>query len=185
MTNAFAFHGTGGHPRENWFPWLKNELEKLGCPTLVPNFPTPKNQSLENWFKVLEKYEKLLTPETILVGHSLGGAFLLRVLEKIGQPVKAAFFVGTPIGVRPIRNYDADLMFVGKFDFNWPKIRESSKKIFVFQSDNDPYVCLENSVQLARNIGVPLTFVPNAGHFNAAAGYAKFELLLEKIKVEL
>ncbi|KKS50273.1 MAG: hypothetical protein UW01_C0001G0132 [Candidatus Nomurabacteria bacterium GW2011_GWA2_43_66] len=24
--NAFIFHGTEGHPQENWFPWLKKEL---------------------------------------------------------------------------------------------------------------------------------------------------------------
>jgi len=52
----------------------------------------------------------------------------------------------------------------------------------VFQSDNDPYVSLGNGEHLAKNLNVALNFVPNAGHFNAKAGYTKFELLLEKIK---
>jgi hypothetical protein len=26
--NAFIFHGTEGHPQENWFPWMKEKLFK-------------------------------------------------------------------------------------------------------------------------------------------------------------
>jgi len=37
---------------------------------------------------------------TVIIGHSLGGVFTLRILEKLDHPIKAAFFVGAPIGVR-------------------------------------------------------------------------------------
>jgi len=26
--NVFIIHGADGHPKENWFPWLKSELGK-------------------------------------------------------------------------------------------------------------------------------------------------------------
>ena len=61
MTNVFIFHGTGGYPEENWFPWLKRELESLDCKAIVPQFPTPQNQTLENWLKVFEQYKGLYT----------------------------------------------------------------------------------------------------------------------------
>ncbi|MBS3122895.1 alpha/beta hydrolase [Candidatus Woesearchaeota archaeon] len=181
MTNAFIFHGTAGYPEENWFPWLKERLEALNYRVFVPQFPTPENQSLENWFKVFEKYKKYYTSDTILIGHSLGGAFLLRVLEKYNIKIKAAYIIAAPIGVLPIKNYDGDKLFI-KHPFDWEKIKSHAGKFFVFHSDNDPYVCLENGEKLAKHLKTELTFIPNAGHFNAKTGYLKFDLLLDKIK---
>jgi len=180
MTNVFIFHGTDGYPEENWFPWLKEKLESLGHRVIVPQFPTPENQTLRNWFNVFEKYKEAYIPDTILVGHSLGGAFLLRVLEKYNIMIKAAYLIATPIGVLPIKNYDGDKLFIAH-PFDWEKIKSHAKKFHVFHSDNDPYVCLGNGEQLARRLGTQLTFIPQAGHFNAHAGYLTFDALFEKI----
>ena len=185
MTNVFIFHGTKGYPEENWFPWLKQKLEKLNCRVLVPQFPTPKNQTLENWFKVLKNYEQFYNESTILVGHSLGGAFLLRVLEKYNIKIKAAFIIAAPIGIIPIKNYESDKIFLGEFAFDWNKIKNHCKKFFVFYSDNDPYVSLGNGEELSKKLNAKLIFIPNAGHFNKSAGYEKFDVLFEKIKNQI
>jgi len=181
MITVFIFHGTAGYPEENWFPWLKRNLEALGCKVVVPQFPTPKNQSPENWFNVFEKYKKDFTPDTILIGHSLGGTFLLRLLEKSDIKIKASFLVAAPIGVQPIKNYLTDKPFLDQ-PFNWKKIKEHCQKFFVFHSDNDHFVPLGNGEQLAKNLGTKLIFISGCGHFNKAAGFDKFKLLLEKIE---
>lgn len=183
VNNVFIFHGTEGHPQENWFPWLKEELEVKGCKVFVPQFPSPPivPSKISEWFEVLKNYEQYIDENTILVGHSLGGVFALRVLEQLKYPVRAVFLVGTPIGVKPIANYDRDNSFSG-FDFDWEKIKNNSKSFVVFHSDNDPYVGLENGKELAKNLGAELTFIPNAGHFNAKAGYLSFPDLLEKVR---
>ena len=186
MTDVFIFHGTEGYPEENWFPWLKQKLEKLGCKVIVPQFPTPENQTLENWLKILKDYEQFYNENTILVGHSLGGAFLLRVLEKYNVKIKAAFIIAAPIGILPIKNYESDKIFLGKaFAFDWEKIRSHCRKFFVFHSDNDPYVTLENGEVLSKKLNTELIFIPNAGHFNKSVGYVKFDALFKKIKNEL
>ena len=184
MVNTFIFHGTAGHPKENWFPWMKKELDALGCSTIVPQFPTPKNQTLENWFAVFDEYAAEFTPETILIGHSLGGTFLLRVLERSAFKSKASFFVAASIGIRPLKNYETDKPFVQK-PFDWNKIRSNAGHAFVFHSNNDPFVGIENSRKIASKLGVEMIFVENAGHFNAAAGYTRFEALLELVKKEI
>src|SRR3989344_2175208 len=137
---VFIFHGTEGYPKENWFPWLKEQLEERSCKVFVPQFPSPPKlpAQVSAWFKVFKDYEPEIDGNTIFIGHSLGGVFALRVLEKLKQPVKGVFFVGTPIGVRPILNYDRDNSFSG-FDFNWEAIKKKAKNFVVFQSDTDPY----------------------------------------------
>ncbi|HLD71884.1 MAG TPA: alpha/beta fold hydrolase [Candidatus Peribacteraceae bacterium] len=179
MTSVFIFHGTEGSPQENWFPWLKKELEQRGFTVIVPQFPSPPKVAakISEWFDVLTSYEGKMNEESILIGHSLGGVFTLRVLERLSQPVKAAYFIGTPVGVRPILNYDRDNSFCG-FSFDWKSIRANASHFGVFHSDTDPYVGLENGRELARQLGVELSFVPNAGHFNAASGYTAFPELL-------
>ncbi|MFH1285762.1 MAG: alpha/beta hydrolase [Candidatus Micrarchaeota archaeon] len=183
MKNAFIIHGTEGYPEENWFPWLKKELKKRDYAVFVPQFPSPPKvpAKIAGWFEVLKNYEQHINEDTIVISHSLGGIFTLRVLEQRKQPVKAAFFVGTPVGVRPILNYDRDNSFSG-FSFDWKSIIKKASHFSVFQSDNDPYVSLGNGEELAKKLNVKLEFVPNAGHFNSKAGYDKFELLLEKLK---
>lgn len=180
--NVFIFHGTEGYPEENWFPWLKQELEQKDYNVFVPQFPSPPivPAKIDEWFEVLKNYEQNINESTIFIGHSLGGIFTLRILEKLKHSIKAAFFVGTPIGVRPILNYDRDSSF-GGFTFDWKSIKKNAAHFEVFQSNNDPYVSLGNGQELAKNLGVELNFVPNAGHFNAKAGYLKFEKLRDAI----
>jgi len=181
VINVFIFHGTGGSPESNWFPWLKGELEKKGVPVFVPQFPDPReNHHLEDWLGVLKQYEQRINEQSILVGHSLGGLFLLRILERLNHQVPAAFFVAAPVGVMPIRYYDSDEKF-SRFTFKWDKIKENAKNFFVYHSNNDPYVSLGNGEELAKQLGVQLTLVPNAGHLNAESGYTKFDTLLKDI----
>lgn len=182
MSNVFIFHGTEGYPEENWFPWLKQELEQKDCKVFVPQFPSPPivPAKIAEWFDVLKNYEQYINENTIFIGHSLGGIFTLRILEKLEHPIKAAIFVGTPVGVQPIANYDRDSSFSG-FTFGWEAIKKKAQYFYVFQSDNDPYVGLENGKELSKNLGVELSFIPNAGHFNKRAGYLKFEKLRDKV----
>ncbi len=180
---VLIFHGTEGYPEENWFPWLKGVLEGKSVKTSVPQFPSPKDlpAKVDEWFQVLKDYQKSFNEDTIIVGHSLGGVFLLKILEKLDKPIGTAVFVGTPIGVKPILNYDRDKSFAG-FDFDWEKIKKNARNFIVYQSDDDPYVGLANGEELARNLGVKLSFIPGAGHFNTKAGYTKFEDLQKKLE---
>jgi predicted alpha/beta hydrolase family esterase len=185
MTNILIIHGSYGHPEENWFPWLKSELVKLGCRVFIPKFPTPENQSLQNWLKIFKEYEQYLDENSIVVGHSIGPAFLLNVLENIDKPIKAAFFVSGFTGSLHNPKFDEINSSFADKRFDWQKIKNNCARFFVFHSDNDPYVPLQKAKDLAKNLGVNIILVKNAGHFSEKAGYKQFELLLERIKTEL
>ena len=123
----------------------------------------------------------MLGSDTLIIGHSLGGAFALRVIERSSVKIKAAILVATPIGVMPIKNFDSDRHFlVGGFD--WQAIRENCGEFSVFHSKDDPLVSFGNGVELSKNLGAKFFEFENAGHFNSAAGYKKFPELLRIIK---
>jgi uncharacterized protein len=193
MTNVFIIHGAYGSPDENWFPWLKAELEKLGCTVYVPKFPTPENQSLKSWRKAFERYEKYLDSDSIIIGHSIGAAFILNVLENLENDgrktdrkrVKAAFFVSGFIGKLDNPEFDELNKTFADKEFDWQKIRKNCGKFYIFHSDNDPYVPLAKAEELGMYLGVRPRIIKGAGHFNKASGYAEFEEILGIIKDEV
>jgi predicted alpha/beta hydrolase family esterase len=87
--NAFIIHGAYGDENENWFPWLKRELESQRYTVITPRFPTPEGQSLEAWLRIMHEYQNKIDEKTIMIGHSIGCAFILNVLERSTHPVKA------------------------------------------------------------------------------------------------
>jgi predicted alpha/beta hydrolase family esterase len=181
---AILIHGSYGSPEENWFSWLKSELAKRTVTAFAPSFPTPEGQTLENWLKAFEPYKKHLGDRTILVGHSLGAPFILRLLENGGK-AKAAFLVAGFASKLGNKEFDPINSSFVEGGFNWEKIRENCPNFFVLCSDKDPYVPKENALELARNLGVEPIVIKGAGHFNSRAGYSEFPFLLNKIELFL
>lgn len=175
-------HGAYGSPGENWIPWLKRELEKLNCEIVVPRFPTPKGQELNKWLAILNKAIPKWNGDIIFVGHSLGPTLILKKIEELEKPIKAAFLVSGFLGKLGLKDFDAINASFFEKGLNWKKIRQHCQNFFVYNSDNDPYVPLSHGEKLAKNLGVKLNIVRNAGHINTAAGYTKFPRLLENIK---
>jgi predicted alpha/beta hydrolase family esterase len=90
--NIIIIHGTMGSPDGNWFPWLKSQLEN-DYNVYVPKFPTPDNQSKDEWLRVLNDACPKFDKDTILVGHSIGATLMMHVLEVMDKPVyKSIFF---------------------------------------------------------------------------------------------
>ncbi|MFH1916085.1 MAG: alpha/beta hydrolase [Nanoarchaeota archaeon] len=187
--NAFIIHGAYGTPQENWFPWLKSELEDLGCKVYVPKFPTPEGQNLINWMKIINEYKKEFNNETIFIGHSIGPAFILNILEQLDKPIRAAFFIAGFIGKFTGKWADPQFNLINKTiaekTFNWQKIRHNCTSFYLFYSDNDPYVPQEKALELGQSLLVKPILVKNGGHFNKDAGFSEFPLLLDYIKKEL
>ncbi|MEK6968400.1 MAG: alpha/beta hydrolase [Nanoarchaeota archaeon] len=171
---AFIFHGYGALPQSNWFKWLKDELEKLGIKTFIPQFPTPGNHRPENWLKVLEKYPAI-DENTILIGHSLGGSFVLSVLEK--HKAMASFIVGGPFGLTH-REVDTMIANFSNKTFDFIAIKNNCKEFHIYYSDNDDKVPLSHGEKLAKQLGIAFTKTQGSGHFQ----FPSFPRLLEDVK---
>jgi predicted alpha/beta hydrolase family esterase len=180
MATIFIFHGVGGTSQENWFPWLKQELEAQGHPAIVPNFPQTESPDFNTWMKHTERYEESFDENSILVGHSLGGALALRLLEHIKVPLKATFLVASVSGLTGSQ-FDPLMVTFNTAPYDWSAIKKNGGAFHVLHTDNDPYIPLEKAETLARNLGVNVTLIPGGGHLNQSTGFTEFPLLRDQI----
>jgi len=184
MSKVFIIHGSYGNPNENWIPWLRRKLEEEGHTVFVPEFPTPKNQSFNSWWDEFGEYYHHIDEDSILIGHSLGFAFILSIIESldIPKPMRACYFVSGFTGLLNNPEFDKINKTFTTKEFDWEKIKENCEKFYIFHSDNDPYVPLEKAKELAEKLDVQPVIIKNGGHFNEKAGYTKFKLLYDKIR---
>jgi predicted alpha/beta hydrolase family esterase len=175
-------HGAYGSATENWFPWLKGEVEKLGFQAMTPSLPTPEGQEPANWHRLFKEQCGPLTADTILVGHSLSPAFILALLEQTTVPVKGTFLVSGFLGLLGLPDFDRVNEAFTCRDFKWDVIKKNAGELHVYNSDTDPYVPLDKGRELARHLGTELIVVNGGGHINASAGFSTFPQLLEDLK---
>ena len=92
MDNYIIIHGSFGSKDGNWFPWLKNELEKDNKDVVIPQMPVGVgNQNFENWSKVLDDLK--IDENTTIIAHSIAPIFVCKYLITNKIKVKKLIFV--------------------------------------------------------------------------------------------
>jgi predicted alpha/beta hydrolase family esterase len=179
---VFLFHCWGGDGRSCWSGWTADMLQAGGIAVLSPDFPQTNNPQLEKWLAKTRSLVPKFEPKDdwVLVGHSLGCPAILRLLETFGDGERAHAIIlvagfAKDLGIPEIRNFVEN-------DFNWQKIKSKAGRFIVINSDNDPYIKLEEGKRIARLLGAELIVEHNAGHINEGAGFMKYERLLGMIK---
>ena len=89
--NYFIIHGSFGTPFSNWFPYLRQEIEKRELEVYTPDFPTGVGyQNYENWSKLLKSYLEagLITEKTTIFAHSISPVFVCKFLVENKIKVK-------------------------------------------------------------------------------------------------
>ena len=179
---AIIVHGTKGSPEGNWFKWLACQLEEMGIQADIPRMPTPENQSLLSWHSAFHKQSMTVEHDTILVGHSTGAVFVLRLLEQLQAPVFCSALVSPPMGEIGISEYDALNSSFFEAPFDWEKIRTNAGQTLLLMGDNDPYVPQQQLWQAANALKIEPIVVKNGGHLNSEAGFTSFPLLFDLLK---
>ncbi len=178
-----VLHGAHGGPDTNWFPWLHAGLERAGMEVVRPRFPTPQGQSLKAWLEAYDRAVALLAPApTILVGHSLGATMALRLVERAAEPFSGLFLAAGFIGALGLPDYDAINASFFAEPFDWKGIGErKGSACRCWAGEDDPYVPLPRSQELADHLGEPLEVVPGGGHLNGETGFTAFPQVLDAI----
>ncbi|RYG65138.1 serine hydrolase family protein [bacterium] len=180
---VIVLHGAHGGPDTNWFPWLHAALNAEGIEVLRPRFPTPEGQSLEAWLNTYDlAVESLPVAPTILVGHSLGATLALRLVERATEPFEGLFLAAGFIGALGLSDYDSINQSFFAAPFDWAGIRERKGDVSrCWAGDNDLYVPLARSQEVAECLRTPLEIVPDGGHLNSETGFNAFPQLRDAI----
>ena len=166
MKRAVILHGTDGHPKHHWMPWLKGKLEAEGYEVWVPELPgnhTP-NRQVYNDFLFSQGWD---FEDNIVVGHSAGAVSVLNLLMDERCPhIKLGVMVGAWAGGRPKLHFEpgqfSKLFPEDGFDFEL--IKSKADHLAFLHSDDDPYCPLEQAQFLAHELDAPITVLHGAGH---------------------
>lgn len=163
---------------DHWLPWLSKQLMVRDIHTVALEMPQGYYPRYDVWKRELERFD--ITEDTVLVGHSCGGGFLVRWLSendvKVGKVVLVAPWLGDDSGDEPF-----DESF---FEFAIDsEINKKTKGITLISSTNDMDSVQRSVTTLRTELkGIKYVELENKGHFTLnALGTEEFPELLHEI----
>lgn len=163
----------------HWFPWLTKQLMMRDIHTVAPEMPEGYYPQYTIWEKEFERFG--ITPETMLVGHSCGGGFLVRWLSAHPeQPVGKVVLVAPWLGLR-FNDEPFDETF---FAFEPRRdIARQTASLHIFNSTDD-FPVVQESVKIIRDKidNIQYREFQGKGHFTTKSlGTETFPELLEEL----
>ena len=171
-------HGWEGTPDKEWLPWVGKQLEVKGWSVELPQLPNTMNPKLEEWMETLTS----LSPDedTVIIGHSLANALILKYLEKPDAKLKGAVMVAAWNWLIEAAK-DFHITFYDK-DFNYDVIKQKHISLAIVNSTNDPWVDFDRSKMMAEKLNAKFIGIEKAGHFMERDGYKEFSQLVQIIE---
>ncbi len=176
---VLILHGWENNSKDNWFPWLKKQLEKNDITVYSPDLPDSGVPSQEAWLQKIRKTLPLFNDDCVIIGHSLGVVAILRLLETFSEneKIRAAILVA---GFTQSFSINAISDFFKK-PFEWDTIKSKSRKFIIINSENDPYLPLSEGEKLRTKLDGSFIIEKNAGHINKASGFVTYPRVFDLI----
>ena len=176
--NIVVLHGYGTSGSEAWRPWLKSELEKRGHRVFCPDLPNPNHPKVKEQAKAVLDF--LQTPgvcrnrhqvsgealDTILIGSSLGGAVMMRVLEKTKTKIHKAIFVDSVLKPKFTDKERPEVANADDWKFNFSKIKKAAGEFVVLADESFSTIPKEQAEELVRIFDAKMILAsPTKRHF--------------------
>lgn len=160
---------------DHWFPWIQRQLLLKEILAQTPEMPEAYQPNYEKWKQTFEQFD--IDEQTVLVGHSCGGGFLIRWLSENNQKVGKVILVAPWLD--PDHMIDPNFF---KFDID-ENLADKTQGITVIYSTDD-YPDVLQSVEILRSKLKKAEFqeFTDKGHFVMESMHTEeFPELLEKI----
>ena len=190
---AFIVHGWESYPEDAWFPWLQEELEKMGYEVFVPAMPDSEAPNIEAWVHELRHIVDQLQDTDLFIGHSVGCQAIMRYIQTVSQDIKVAgvFFVAPWLDLHPgvIESQGEEAVEVARpwleTPIEFPVVKSRAQKIVAIFSEDDYFVPLEQKEEFENNLGAKIVVENGKGHYAGRDGVMDLPVLLENIKETL
>lgn len=204
MKRVFLIHGWKGDVRNHWFPYVTLELKANGFEVNAPQMPNVATPKVGEWLSFLKDYVGKPDAETFFVGHSLGCITIARYLAELSNTTKKR---NTPSvsGISSSKEGEkksesvkvGGCVFVAGFSgrinvseikefyelpFDPEKARQHCGNSVMIFSDNDPYVPMGKSLEMAKQMGAKTILERGKGHFRASDGVTALPSVVSAIR---
>ncbi|HSW37001.1 MAG TPA: alpha/beta hydrolase [Candidatus Saccharimonadales bacterium] len=160
----------------HWLPWLQHELVLCDILAQTPEMPRPYEPVYEQWKEMFERFSP--DQNTMGVGHSCGGGFLVRWLSENPQArLNKVALVAPSLGL----DWDHKSFYDFEID---PNIAARTKGITLFYSDDDREAIIQAAQILSQKIqGIKVLQLHGLGHFTYEdmKGKTEFPELLQAL----
>lgn len=175
-------HGNGNStPNDNWLPFVKTELEKLGFTVIARQFPDAMLARESYWIPFLRD-ELKADENTILIGHSSGAVAAMRYAEKyklLGSVLVAPMHTDLGIESEALSGYY-------NRPWNWQQIKDNQQWIIQFSSTDDPWIPIAEPRLIHEQVKTDYYECTDKGHFGSSrAPKYEFPELIEVLKKKI
>ena len=169
--NYLILPGWKSGPSDHFYQWLKKELEPAKVQIVKWSGPAS-----EEWADLVFKNYNI-DENTIIVGHSLGAAVGMKVIEKLNHKVAGLITVAGFVEPK-FKDHTRPFVETFKWKFDFKKIKEKTGFIKVLSDKNDYAVPFQQGKILAKELGGQLIEVTAQNpHFCADREPAIFDSL--------
>ncbi len=152
--------------------WKSTLQESLGerFDVLAPKMPGADNAQYALWSLWFSRIIPLLHDNLILIGHSLGGIFLVRYLGEnaIDLPIRATILIAPPFGDTPDESL-ASFRLPEDTSSLFTHFSKQAGEVHILHSTDDPVVPYEHAARFKETLqGATLHTFEDRKHFNDA-----------------
>ncbi len=142
----------------HWFPWLQHQLIINGILAQTPEMPDAWEPVYEKWCSLFERFE--INEETILIGHSCGGGFLVRWLSE--NKVRAGKVILVAPWLDPLHELDTRFF---DFEIDSELINRTAGLTILYSTDDEESILKSVEILKVKLPNAQFQEFIDKGHF--------------------
>jgi len=175
---VLILHGWGGSPYPHWQAWCASELIKKNYTVSFPLLPDEDKPNFNTWINFLEKEFNHFKPD-IVICHSVANILWFHFVKKFNIKNIQKLMLVAPVS----QNCKIEEL---KTFFPYPIVEDlKANEIIMVSSTNDPYITIDEAIDLQSKLNIGLKILDDAGHINADSGYGELKCAIDWIQREI